>query len=933
MSPTDTALFERWTATRDADAFAELVARHSAMVYGTCKRVLGNSADAEDVAQECFIELARARATIRRSLGGWLHTTAVHRSLDRIKAERRRKRRELRFVEQNGTQTELAWNDIQTYIDEAIAALPDTLREPVVYRFLEGRTHEATARDLGVSVSTVRYRIRKALDRIRSYLKRRGIVVATGVLTAMMGIHLAEAAPAALTAALGKLAIATDVTRTATVMSPLAVAGGTVIMAKKVLIGLGTVAVLLLLAYSVSDRKETETVERPAEVALGPGEPSGIGLLTVDETPPPPVDEPAPVNETVLTEKTQPVAKAKPIQFASVSGLVTDEQGYAFPGATVDFHITSDPYGGEEITKTFSTQSGPDGTYLIGEIDRFGDARMCASVRGFLMEFPFFRVLHITEGEKLEGVNLALQECASFVGGRVVSEQYEPVPGAAVNLLHYGYEVDQLRGGGSGPISDGGRLTFVLTDENGQFEITIPNEGLCDFTVTKEGYGRGYFPRVTADTRDAVFVLRSPGAITGKVTWHDGDPIERAEVQAVGRVYRGGLELAVAKYRHDTLAVLTDEQGVYAIEGLSEDYEYEMVAWKPVEASAEGNEERELRLERRERSPVGIRTVHVRAGRTTADVDFVLKPAARIYGTVTAVDTGRPVHPVEVTAIPESAEVDARGRYDDEDVWTTVTEEDGTYNLTVDVHERTGFHMSWRYRNFAFGAGGYDVDDGAVDIKPGEKRQFDFTVIAPVTVPVRFVYPNGTPRTDVLAGIRRNPSSGMGQSGGAEVDAEGRVMLRGLPPGKPYQVIGWTERQVVGVSELFVGKSGETLPELTVVCPRHGGIEGVLTDEEATPLADSELMCIGVFRDGTASQMRREDANAYGRFTLFKALPEGEYSQVYIAYRHDEHLYLAVVDNVEIVRDSVTTLGEIAGEPVSEERGQELFGGSIQYLR
>ena len=61
-------------------AFAELVARHAAMVYGTCRRVLGNAADAEEVAQECFLQLISARIRIRDSLGPWLHTVAQRRA-------------------------------------------------------------------------------------------------------------------------------------------------------------------------------------------------------------------------------------------------------------------------------------------------------------------------------------------------------------------------------------------------------------------------------------------------------------------------------------------------------------------------------------------------------------------------------------------------------------------------------------------------------------------------------------------------------------------------------------------------------------------------------------------------------------------------------------------------------------------------------------
>ena len=62
MTPTDMALVQRWMETQDAEAFHEIVRRHSAMVYATCRRVLGNAADAEDVAQDCFLKLAQARS-------------------------------------------------------------------------------------------------------------------------------------------------------------------------------------------------------------------------------------------------------------------------------------------------------------------------------------------------------------------------------------------------------------------------------------------------------------------------------------------------------------------------------------------------------------------------------------------------------------------------------------------------------------------------------------------------------------------------------------------------------------------------------------------------------------------------------------------------------------------------------------------------------
>ncbi|MEK7794858.1 MAG: sigma factor, partial [Candidatus Hydrogenedentota bacterium] len=61
MGSSDALLLERWVLERDAGAFREIVLRHGGMVYGTCRRILGNPADAEEIAQDCFLRLAETR--------------------------------------------------------------------------------------------------------------------------------------------------------------------------------------------------------------------------------------------------------------------------------------------------------------------------------------------------------------------------------------------------------------------------------------------------------------------------------------------------------------------------------------------------------------------------------------------------------------------------------------------------------------------------------------------------------------------------------------------------------------------------------------------------------------------------------------------------------------------------------------------------------
>src|ERR1043165_9758520 len=83
----DAILLERYATRGDPDAFAEIVQRHTGLVFGVCRRLCGNAADADEVVQDCFLQLTRHAGRISGSLPAWLHTVAMHAAM---RANRRR---------------------------------------------------------------------------------------------------------------------------------------------------------------------------------------------------------------------------------------------------------------------------------------------------------------------------------------------------------------------------------------------------------------------------------------------------------------------------------------------------------------------------------------------------------------------------------------------------------------------------------------------------------------------------------------------------------------------------------------------------------------------------------------------------------------------------------------------------------------------------
>src|SRR3984885_7616200 len=85
---TDAELLSRFVKQQDKLAFELLFWRHGPMVWAVCRRLLGNSPDAEDAFQATFLVLARKARSVGNgaALGGWLHKVARHTALNARKA-------------------------------------------------------------------------------------------------------------------------------------------------------------------------------------------------------------------------------------------------------------------------------------------------------------------------------------------------------------------------------------------------------------------------------------------------------------------------------------------------------------------------------------------------------------------------------------------------------------------------------------------------------------------------------------------------------------------------------------------------------------------------------------------------------------------------------------------------------------------------------
>jgi RNA polymerase sigma-70 factor (ECF subfamily) len=169
----DDAALVRRSLDGDQEAFAMLVSRHARSILSVTSRMLGPTADVEDVAQDTFVAAFKSLATFQfdAKFSTWLYRIAVNKCTDVLRA--RRPTVSIDDTDNEGNaheweadedtplseleQIELAWE-----LDKGIQALPHLYRESFVLKHIEGLGYDEMSEILGVHRDTLKMRVYKA---------------------------------------------------------------------------------------------------------------------------------------------------------------------------------------------------------------------------------------------------------------------------------------------------------------------------------------------------------------------------------------------------------------------------------------------------------------------------------------------------------------------------------------------------------------------------------------------------------------------------------------------------------------------------------------------------------------------------------------------------------------------------------------------------
>lgn len=182
----DSALLAALRAGEES-AFETLVRTQGGRMLSVARRFLGNDEDAQDAVQEAFLSAFKALAEFdgRSKLSTWLHRIVVNAALMKLRSQKRRPEQSIddllpKFKDDGheagprtrwkDSVTEAERSETQRLIREQILTLPETYRTVLLLRDIEEHDTETVARMLDVSPATVKVRLHRARQALRTLL-------------------------------------------------------------------------------------------------------------------------------------------------------------------------------------------------------------------------------------------------------------------------------------------------------------------------------------------------------------------------------------------------------------------------------------------------------------------------------------------------------------------------------------------------------------------------------------------------------------------------------------------------------------------------------------------------------------------------------------------------------------------------------------------
>jgi RNA polymerase sigma-70 factor (ECF subfamily) len=169
----------------DSEAFSALYETHRRKVYSICLRITGEPSEAEDCAQEAFLQCFLQLSTFRgdAALSTWLHRLTVNVVLMRLRANRHRPMSvELGPTAEGGETSllnllpvedqQLAGTIDRIAIGRALGKLPNGYRTVFLLHDVEGLAHSEIARNLGCTIGTSKSQLHQARLQLRHFLRR-----------------------------------------------------------------------------------------------------------------------------------------------------------------------------------------------------------------------------------------------------------------------------------------------------------------------------------------------------------------------------------------------------------------------------------------------------------------------------------------------------------------------------------------------------------------------------------------------------------------------------------------------------------------------------------------------------------------------------------------------------------------------------------------